>query len=303
VIDDAFNPDNLIIEPRTNFFDLGGFVDWSQKLDVSRAIKNDYLADSLPIRFKYRFDKSDDLNSKEYFDENQIGYADFDSEVQVDFTTDEQEIKTALTPLIATETNGLIYPKIFAQEDELSEKTDIGKVLKIGFVNERNGAYFLTDDVSQTVQNRYIVLSEFDDVDSPTYSLTFDDAPTTLLQTSPSYWNLFRLFHQLTEEEKTRKGAKIVELWIYLDENDISQLDIRRVVFVNNVFYRIVSIDAFNPLTNSPTKVKLLQIESVKYDFTSNEIIYKMNQGFINLLSTNKNEPIQTNKNKYVQIR
>jgi hypothetical protein len=303
VIDNPYQEDDLIIEPRTNFFDLGGFVNWSDKLDVSRELKNLYLADELPKRFIYKFDKSEDVLSKRYFEENQEGYADYISEVpEVDLSRDDQEIKTKLTPLIAQESDGLIYPQFFAQDEGSTDKRSIKNFLKIGFVNKRQGAYFLTDQTGQNVQNEYIVCSEFDDPQAPTYSLTFGEPETDLPQTSPAYWNLFRLFHKLTEEEKTRKGAKIVEAFIYLNENDINQLDLRRVIFINQVYYRLVSIDNYDPTTSSPTKVKLLQIDVVKYDFTSNDIIYKQNQGFIKLLSNNKDQAIQTNKNKYVTV-
>lgn len=302
VIDDPYQNENMIIEPRTNFFQGGGSVDWSQKLDISREIKNNFLAEELPKVFKYRFENSPDRETKNFFESNDFGYADFDSEDFLSFNFDEQEIKTRLTPMISTETNGLVYPKIFGQTDDLSEKTDVGNVLKIGFVNNKNGYYQIDDETTVTDLNDYVVISEFDNVDSPTYSLTFGDAETTLNQSQPAFWNLFRLFHQLTEEEKTRKGAKVVELYCYLNENDISQLDLRRVVFINGVYYRIVSINNYNPLTSTPTKIELLQIDAVRFDFTSNEIIYKTNQGGFKLLSTNRNQLVTTNKNQNVPI-
>jgi hypothetical protein len=271
-------------------------------LDISRELKNEFLSQDLPKIFKYKFEKSDDKFSKEYFEENQFGYADFDSEDFLSFNTDEQEIQTLLTPMIATESNGLIYPKIFGQVDDLSEKTDIGNLFKIGFVKNKSGDYEIDDETTVTGLNEYVVISEFDDVDSPTYSLTFGQPDTSLLQSSQSYWNLFRLFHQLTEEEKTRNGAKVVELYCYLNENDVSLLDLRRVIFINGVYYRLISIDNFNPLTSTPTKVRLLQIDAVRYDFTSNEIIYKQNQEGLKLLSTNREYLVQTNNNSNVPI-
>jgi len=302
-IDDPYNPDNLIIEPRTNFFDLGGYVDWSEKYDASRLIKNNFLADKLPARFRYEFAKSDDVAVKNYFELNQKGYADYDSEVETNISIDEQTIKTDLTPLKCTEQNELLYPLLFKQEDNSTQKRGLGKTLKIGFVSEQIGVYQIDDGTVNTL-TRYICASEFDDPRKPLYSLTFGEPDTDLLQSQGAYWNLYRLFHQLTEEEKTRKGAKVVSLFVYLNENDIALLDLRRVVYINGVYYRIVQIENFNPLTNAPTRVKLLQIEAVKYDFTSNEIIYKNSTdgGTTKVLATNTGdgELITTNNNRNV---
>lgn len=299
-IDDPYNPDNLIIEPRTNFFNRGGYVDWSGKQDVSRKKRFNFLADKLPQRYLYEMAKSDDVEIKNFFDINQVGYGDYDSEVPSDINTNEIKIKTTISPIKTTEQNGLIYPLLYKQENPLADKRGLGNLFKIAFVSEQIG-YYEIDDGGVNSLNRYICASEFDDPKKPIHALTFGPPLTSLLQTQSAYWNLYRLFHQLTEEEKTRKGAKVVSMFIYLDENDINQLDIRRVVYVSGVYYRIVQIVNFNPLTTKPTLVKLLQIEYVNYDFTSNEIIYKTMGADDRVLATNKNEPIITNTNKNVQ--
>jgi len=301
VIDDPYNTGNLIIEPRTNFFDLGGYVDWSNKRDVSRQTTYDFLADTLPKRFRYKFGTSLDVDVKNYFDENDTGYADFDSEIDTELSQKDQEIKTQFTPLKAQEQNGLIYPRIFKQSEPTEPKQNLGAVLKIGFVKNLTGEYEIDDGTTVHALTNYVAVTEFDNPRKPTFTLTFGDADTDLLQDKAAYWNMYRLFHQLTEEEKTRKGAKVVTMYVNLNENDIRQLDLRRVVYVDQVYYRIVSIDSFNPLSSKPTRVKLLQIEHVKYDFTSNEIIYKSYNLEQPILATNNNEPIITNKNAYVQ--
>ena len=297
-IDDPYNQDNLIIEPRTNFFNLGGYVDWSQKYDVSRLKKFQYLAESLPKRFLYNFANSEDVEIKKFLDLNGVGYGDYISEVDINFTSTDQVIKTSLTPIKATLTNNLIYPLLYKQDNDLAPKESLGNLFKIAFVKELQGFYGVKENALVTTLDRYIYAGEFDDPLSPTHSLTFGVPDTSLLQSQAPYWNLWRLFHEQTENEQTKKGAKVVELYVYLNENDINQLDIRRVVFINNVFYRIVQIVNYNPLSNKPTQVKLLQIEAVQYDFTSNEIIYKTFDAEQRLISTNKNEPFISNINR-----
>lgn len=303
VIDDPYQQDRLIVEPRTNFFDLGGYVNWTEKLDVSRTIQNKFLADVLPKRYRYNFSESEDVLVKQFKEANNVGYADYTSEVPIDFTNSEEIVKTSLTPLISSqEDNGLIYPKLFTQDNPGDPKGDLGAVLKIGFVSKRPGYAVITDGVTPTSILEYIHVGEFDNPIDPTYSLTFGEALTSIPQQSPAYWTLYRLFHEQTEIEKTRKGAKLVTLWVYLNPNDIALLDLRRVVFINQVYYRIVQIKNYDPLKKQPTQVELLQIEAVKYDFTSNEIIYKTASGDdLRILATNRNEPVNTNINENVQ--
>ena len=82
----------------------------------------------------------------------------------------------------------------------------------------------------------------------------------------------------------------------------IAELDLRRVIFINGTYYRLVSIDSYNPLNYEPTKVKLLQIDNINYDYTSNDVIYKTLEGGVKVLSENRNGLVITNKNENVQI-
>lgn len=292
VLDDPNDENNLIIEPRTNFFNSGNHIDMSQKLDYAKLMTSDYLADKLPKLYKYMFSKSDDVLNKIDNDADSP-YADYDSPVNVDFSIKTQKIETVFAPLITQEKNGLQYPLEYVDNDGVKEK--LSAFLKIGFVSRQSGDWELRDQFAViNYATQYLRISEFSDLINPNYSLTFGDADAKIQLNTFPYWNLYRLFHQLTEEEQTRDGSKIIEAYFNLNENDIAQLDLRRAWFVNGVYYRIISVDNFNPLTNASTKVKLLQIEQPRFDFTSNEMIYKMASYSTKVLTTNSTKLINT---------
>ncbi len=279
VIDDAFNQENLIIEPRINFFDSGGYIDMSKKLDVFKNINSDYLADKLPKFYKYSFNKSDDVANKIWNDVNSVGYADFDSEVDVDFSTKEQKIKTDFSPLIVQEKNGLYYPQEYGLDG--LEKTTLGASLKLGFLVKQSGDWELRNNLGDIFPlDAYWQISEFDSITNPVFSLTYGKPNPFINLNSLPHWNLWELFHSLTEKEQTRRGSKEISAYFNLNENDIAELDLRRAWFVNGIYFRLIEISKFNPLSNGTTKVRLLQIETPFFDFTSNQIIYS--NGFKN---------------------
>ena len=303
VIDDVFNPDNLIIEPRINFFDSGGYVDMSKKLDLAQTINADYLADKLPQFYKYIFKTSSDNANVTWNNQNSIGYADFDSEVDIDFTNKEQKITTAFSPLIVQEKNGLYYPQEYGLNN--LEKSTLGASLKLGFMTKQSGDWELRDELGGTQSlNEYWQIAEFDSITNPNYSLTYGTPSPFIPLNKSAYWNLWNLFHSLTEEEQTRSGSKEIVAYFNLNENDIAELDLRRAWFVNGVYFRLIEIAKFNPLSNGTTKVRLLQIETPFFDFTSNEIIYSnafKNNPNSRVLATTSGELVKT-KNGYVLI-
>ena len=303
VIDDVFNPDNLIIEPRINFFDSGGYVDMSKKLDLAQTINADYLADKLPQFYKYIFKSSSDNANVTWNNQNSIGYADFDSEVDIDFTNKEQKITTAFSPLIVQEKNGLYYPQEYGLNN--LEKSTLGASLKLGFMTKQSGDWELRDELGGTQSlDEYWQIAEFDSITNPNYSLTYGTPSPFIPLNKSAYWNLWNLFHSLTEEEQTRSGSKEIVAYFNLNENDIAELDLRRAWFVNGVYFRLIEIAKFNPLSNGTTKVRLLQIETPFFDFTSNEIIYSnafKNNPNSRVLATTSGELVKT-KNGYVLI-
>lgn len=299
VIDDKFNDDNMIIEPRTNFFNGGGYLRMSKKLDRSKKIQSDFLADKLPKRYRYKFQLSDDVLNVDHNELNDLPYADYDSEVDIDFTSSEQTIESIFSPIITQEKNGLFYP--LEHTVDAGVKGPIGSFLKIGFVSQKSGDWELKDEFGGVVQvDKYLCISEFDSIENPNYSLTFGDAVPKFNQIGKAYWNLWRLCHQLTEEEQTRDGSMIVGANFNLNENDISDLDLRTAWFIDGVYFRIVTINNVNPETNTSTLVRLLQVDNPKFDFTTNEMIYKL-AGITKVLATSNSKIINTQKG-YVQL-
>lgn len=298
VDDDKLDENNLIAEPRTNIFDSQGHIDMSDKLDRSRKIQSDFLADKLPKRFKYQYRVSDDVLNAEHNEINDLPYADFDSEVEIDFTTRDQIIPSIFSPLITQRKNGLYYPEEFSLDGIV--KSGIGAFMKIGFISQGIGDWEIIDKLAVvTAVDEYALISEFDSVQRPTYSLTFGDAVPKFNQVGKAYWTVWRLFHEPTEREQTRDGALVFAGYFNLNENDIADLNLRRAWFIDGVFFRLVVISNVNPETNTSTLVKLLQVENTKFDFTSNEMIYKM-AGPVKVLSTNNNRVINTQRG-YVQ--
>lgn len=274
VVDNPFKENNLIIEPKSDFFDSNGFIDVSDLFDVSDTIKADFLADKLPRVIEYNFKESEDVLNSEFNDLNENGYADYNSLINTEISNKVQKVNTIFSPLITQKKNGLFYPLEYVIDG--IDKSPLSSGIKLGFVSKKKGDWIIADHLgNQNHRDYYYAISEFDNLEKPIYSLTYSiPKPFINLKQKP-YWNLYNLFHKETEQEKTRNGAKLITLSLNISEGFIGELDLRKAWLIRGVYYRLIDIKNFNPLSNETTEVTLLQIDSTQFDYTSNEVIIK----------------------------
>jgi hypothetical protein len=60
--------------------------------------------------------------------------------------------------------------------------------------------------------------------------------------------------------EITDKDSKLLACYVLLNSFDIQSLDFSKLVYIDNVLYRLNIVDAYNPINYTTTKVELLKV-------------------------------------------
>jgi hypothetical protein len=60
--------------------------------------------------------------------------------------------------------------------------------------------------------------------------------------------------------EITDKDSKLLACNVLLNSFDIQSLDFSKLVYIDNVLYRLNIVDAYNPINYTTTKVELLKV-------------------------------------------
>lgn len=111
------------------------------------------------------------------------------------------------------------------------------------------------------------------------YSRTYDD--TTNLYGSGQYVKgLYFTYYKFMIEQLKRK-PRIKKLQIDLKVTDIINLDFRKLIYIDNVYYRLYKVNDYQPTKNTTTKVELIEWFDVG-DFTAdanNTVVLQVDNG------------------------
>jgi hypothetical protein len=81
--------------------------------------------------------------------------------------------------------------------------------------------------------------------------------------------------------EQLKRKPRIKKLQIDLNVTDIINLDFRKLIYIDNVYYRLYKVNDYQPTKNTTTKVELIEWFDVG-DFTAdanNTIVLQADNG------------------------
>lgn len=297
--EDKSNPHNLICEPYDYFYYTGQtYVDWSRKLDTSKSINIEripYLID-MDVNFIYQNDDNDKMTSDFL---NIYGKGFGNKLVKNTYYTDSVEkiedifSSTMMTKLGSTDA---IISRIYQDADEyLPTPQDWNYNSRLLLVKQQefDGSINIMeyDKVLYTFNNFYMYGGHLDDPYNPTYDINWGNTPsyngiqTTTNNTVWKYWrNKLSLY--------MNPNSKFVTCYIRINPSDISLLDFRRKILIDNNIYKLNRIIEWSP-SNYSTKVELIQEAVLNVDSyitpevwqvpSENPYFSKSNPNYINL--------------------
>lgn len=263
---DKNDSNRLLIETRDEFYSSGTTIDWTYKLDNSKVLEIIPMGDLDFKTFKYSYKEDKDYYNKKYFEDNLIQYGNREIEIENEFlkSTNETKVMFSPTPLVASNGDDKIIPKIFEFDGTNAKNKPFNiRLLYNGGTKTTNLPYtYIDSTVSTTSETTYLYAGHLDSPTAPTVDLNFA-VPNELYYNTNIYTNanLFNLYHKRFLDEITDPDSKVVTGYFYLTPYDIARLDFRDTYYFEKQYFRLNKIYDYDPIGEQTTKCEFIKIK------------------------------------------
>jgi hypothetical protein len=295
IVDDPNQSNNLLIEPRDEYFKSRTRVlDWTYKLDHQQNTKLIPMSELDANSFLFTYKEDDDYYNKQYQDEIKRIYGDYEINVENDFSNKQQKLELIFSPTPNSNfTIGDRVAPMFVniEDNQFKPKKVKPRILFYGGLINTNNPYVLKDykeqdNASGTTLTQYPYAGMWDHPYNPTYDLGFGVRQKIYYPVGEYPTNtVFEQFHKSTLLDIIDNNSKLMDAWFHLTPTDISDLDFRDIILIDNQYWRITKINNYVPTSQ---------------DRTTNVILYKLNN--INIFAKDKVEIPVSNKSCPVDL-
>jgi len=264
VYDDPVEEKKIIIKPYIDFYS-GATEDWTNKIDRSKPMSIKPMSEINARYYQFKFKQDNDLYNENYRKKYSEGYGDriFDTEFDFVKDTDTTEVIFSASPLYQATGTDKIYPAIYkVGSGGVEESMDFNiRIFQARYITERTG-YKIKNGANNVLSNvtTYTYVGHLDNPFSPTNDINFG-APKEIFFTATTYptTNLFNAYYSDYMSEITDKDSKLLTCNVLLNTMDIYNLDFGKLVWIDGVLFRINTIEGYNPMDYTTTKVSLLK--------------------------------------------
>lgn len=252
------SPNEFFIEPFEEFYQDTD-IDWSDKLDNEKPIEIIPTINFAPKEFQLLFKDDQSEFRKRYFNQTGKRYGDRTVQSNTQYAKDVTVMQLPFTavPMVKLETplSNLILPNV---TDVDAETNEIKPFRGTAFVMQKIGLVTANWTLKATAKTSYPQISH---VSSSTDLLFLK--PDILFYNATSYpnSNLFD-FHKQRISELISRFGKMLRGKFRLNADDINRLDLRNIVRVDKVKYKVNSIENYDALTYDSCDVELIKIQS-----------------------------------------
>lgn len=283
VSDDPNKPNNIIIEPRDDYFASKRKVrDWTLKLDYDQDIKQTPMSETDIKTYNFTYTEDSDYYNELYDQQSGRVFGDYTVDFINDFSTTEKklELDFAPTPVSDNIISPLVAP-FFCDIDTGNALKPIKVKPRILFTKKldlNNQFYVIRDSPNSTGQAYFVYMyaGMYDDPFDPEYSLEFGNSNVLYYNTSlccPNN-NLINQFYLSTLNDITDVNAKLLEAYFHLTPSDINQFDFRDIILIDNSYWRVNTIVDYNPnAIDKVTKVILYKLNYLDIFYNNNKDI------------------------------
>lgn len=267
----------LIIEPYDDYFQ-SNFVDWTNKVDISKTIEIVPISNLGAKTYKYNYtEDSDFLNTTFKNNQGEI-YGFFNRTLQSEFTdaTIETKISFAPTPMFDSQDLGrIVIPAIY--RDGFFNRIDKYKMRILYWTGVRPVANLTTtstyeiDGIDTNNEFQVSMLGQSGHFDNPinaTLDLNFGIQPEYFYGdsylTKVNENTLYYKYHRNLINEISSVDSRLVKMYLKLNSYDIATLDFRRGYWIQGVVYKLQKINDYNPLKGEPVLCEFIKSKPVK---------------------------------------
>jgi hypothetical protein len=252
------SPNEFFIEPFEDFYQDAN-IDWSAKLDTEKPIEIIPTINFAPKEFQLLFKDDQSEFRKRYFNQTGKRYGDRTVQSNTQYAKDVTVMQLPFTAVpmvqLTSPSSNLILPNV---TDVNPETNDIKPFRGTAFVMQKIGLVTANWTLKATAKTSYPQISHV----SSTSDLLFLK-PDILFYTATSYpnSNLFD-FHKQRISELISRFGKMLRAKFRLNADDINRLDLRNIVRVDKVKYKVNSIENYDALTYDSCDVELIKIQT-----------------------------------------
>lgn len=280
VFTDEVDDKNLFIVPQTQFYDnfAGNAVDWTYKLahDQKQEVVPMGELSAREYLLTYKKD-SDYYNDQKYFKVYNEVYGQKKAVADNDFEKDTHKIEVIFspTPPVQSKTNTRVIPHIYKVDDSGVKERDAFNIRillyggmkpsKANYSPNANSVPWVLTDFYGTQLAEYTMYSYagmWDDPDARSRDLCFGP-PNEQFYTHPDGLypdvGLYRYWWESFINEITNKDSKLLRALFRLSPNDINQLDFKKLVKVDNTYFKLNKVMNYKPLGSDLTMVELFK--------------------------------------------
>ena len=264
VYDDPVEEKKIVIKPYIDFYS-GSTEDWTNKIDRSKPMSIKPMSEINARYYQFKFKQDNDLYNENYRKKYSEGYGDriFDTEFDFVKDTDTTEVIFSASPLYQKQGTDKIYPAIYkVGSGGVEESMDFNiRIFQARYITERTG--YKIENNGSPVQNgvtTYTYVGHLDNPFNPTNDINFG-APKEVFFSATTYptTNLFNAYYSDYMAEITDKDSKLLTCNILLNTMDIYNLDFGKLIWIDGVLFRLNTIEGYNPMDYTTTKVSLLK--------------------------------------------
>lgn len=257
----------LIIEPRNDYYNNGVIKNWTEKVDRTIKITEDILANTQAKTtfFKYKDDK-DYLNTN-YETKVQQPYAQYRLETDNQLTTAINTIELGFspTPVASVSGSNIVIPQIYSYDQQKygSIASNLRVVQRTRSTNGLTASANLISVDGNTFFG-YPYVGMVDDINTPTVSIEFGQPQSTYYPSTTVTNNvLYDSYWRQQMEEVTDPDSRLVTMEIYLTPTDLNNFYFSDKIFIDNQYYKVNKISNYDPSVRHTSTVELIKTKDI----------------------------------------
>lgn len=270
VYDDPVDEKKIIIKPYIEFYS-GATEDWTNKIDRGKPMSIKPMSEINARYYQFKYKQDNDLYNENYRKKYNEGYGDRIEDTTFDFVKDTEttEVIFSSSPLYQAAGTDKIYPAIYkVGSSGVEESMDFNiRIFQAKYITGRSN-YSIKDGSTNKQSNvtTYTYVGHLDDPFTPTNDINFG-APKEIYFSQTTYptTNLFNAYYSEYMLEITDKDSKLLTCNALLNTTDIYNLDFGKFIWIDGVLFRINTIEGYNPMDYTTTKISLLKVIEKEY--------------------------------------
>lgn len=281
IFTDEVDNKNLYIVPQAWFYNTfaGDAVDWTEKLARDREQELIPMGELTAREYLFTYKKDTDYyNDTRYFKVYEQVFGQMSAQVDNDFEKDTHKTELIFSPTISVtgaligEDNRRTIPHIYKVDKDNAKQRDAFniRILQYGGMkpslkaaSEEFAYWHIVDSFGNDLSGnliQYPYAGMLDDPTTPTRDLCFGPPQETWVQLQ-AYPNvgLYKYWWEGFINEITNKDSKLLRALFSLTPMDINQLDFKRLIKVDNTYFKLNKIENYKPLELSLTRAELFK--------------------------------------------